>query len=164
MRLLSTKSSVKSLVQSGARSVPDDITKPTAQSEGTLSTQQRFREKWFYALKQVLPIYIIIRTVALIVTILSFLYTISDFTEQSLPFWTIWHAWNRLDTTHFDFIATNGYTEAYRTAFFPLQPLLIRILYPLLHSTFLAGIAISNISAIVMMVVLYQLVREEFGS
>lgn len=164
MRLLSAKSSVKSLVQSCVRSVRDDIAKPTAQSESTVSTRQHFRDKWFYALKQVLPIYIIIRTVALIITSLSSLYSINDFTEQSLPFWTIWHAWNRLDTTHFDFIATNGYTEAYRTAFFPLQPLLIRLLYPLLHSTFLAGIIISNLAALIMMIILYQLVYEDFDA
>lgn len=119
---------------------------------------------WFHAFKQVLPLYIIMHVVTLVGTCLSMLYTLGDFTQDGKPFYMVWQAWNRLDTTHFDYIASHSYTDVARTAFFPLQPLLIRALLPLTHNAFLTGFFISNVAALLLMMVLYQLVKEDFNA
>lgn len=119
---------------------------------------------WFQALRQVFPLFVIMRVVVLVGTCLSMLYMSADYSSDGKPPGVIWEAWNRLDTTAFNAIATNGYTDLYRSAFFPLQPLLIHPFYLIMGNAFLAGLVLSNVACLVMMVVLYRLVREDFDA
>ncbi len=54
-----------------------------------------------------------------------------------------------------------GYQKAAQTAFFPLYGLLERVLLPLTHNPLVAGLIISDIAGFFLLVVLYQLVRED---
>ena len=120
--------------------------------------------KWFHATKQVLPIYISIHLAFLILTYASALFSIANFSTKTLPISTLWHAWYRWDSGHFTAIASNGYDAAWRTAFFPLFPLLERAGAFLTHDPFIAGLIISNLAGLGMLVVLYRLVQEDFDA
>ncbi len=95
--------------------------------------------KWFAALKQILPIYLSIHLAFLILTYGSALFSIGNFSPKTLPISTLWLAWYRWDSGHFTAIASNGYDAAWRTAFFPLFPLLERGVAFLTHDPFIAG-------------------------
>jgi hypothetical protein len=79
-----------------------------------------------------------------------------------------WHnlvtAWERFDALWFLRIATAGYTEGDGSAaFFPLYPLLIRVVSPLLGGHPLAaGLLVSNAAFLGALVVLYFLTSSEF--
>ncbi|MBV9230034.1 MAG: glycosyltransferase family 39 protein, partial [Chloroflexi bacterium] len=118
--------------------------------------------KWYSALKGILPTYIATHVAFFITSCLSILFLHRDFDWQSDPLHRIWQSWFRWDTGHFSHIANDGYTDAWRTAFFPLHPLLIRALKPLIHNPYIGGIVVSNVALLVLSVVLYQLVREDF--
>lgn len=106
--------------------------------------------------------YIAVHLAALVISVLAVLFTMGDFGRQSLPLYTLWQQWNRLDTTHFDYIASYGYIDAWRTAFFPLYPLLIHGLTLLVHKTFFASLLIANVADFVLLAVLYRLVAADF--
>jgi hypothetical protein len=134
-----------------------------AQKSPPAFTSLRWREnKWFLALKQVLPLFVAVHIAALVITCLSTLLLQPDFAAESQPFWQLWQAWGRWDTEHYLFIATQGYTVD-RTVFFPLYSLLIHTFLPLFHNNALiTGLCISFVANLVWMVVLYQLVLEDF--
>ncbi len=119
--------------------------------------------KWFAALKQILPIYLSIHLAFLILTYGSALFSIGNFSPKTLPISTLWHAWYRWDSCLYTAIASNGYDAAWRTAFFPLFPLLERGVAFLTHDPFIAGLIISNLAGLGMLVVLYRLVQEDFN-
>ena len=119
--------------------------------------------KWFAALKQILPIYLSIHLAFLILTYVSALFSIGNFSPKTLPISTLWHAWYRWDSGLYTAIASNGYDAAWRTAFFPLFPLLERGVAFLTHDPFIAGLIISNLAGLGMLVVLYRLVQEDFN-
>src|SRR5579864_2289536 len=111
-----------SLIESG----PVKTTSP-----GTSATQAPKEvgwRKWAYALKQILPIYLATHLAFLLLTYLATLFAFSpkNFSRYSLPLATLLQSWDRWDSNHFVEIATKGYDVAYRTAFFPLFPLLER--------------------------------------
>src|SRR5947209_12832596 len=118
---------------------------------------------WFNAFKQVLPIYISLHLAFLILTYLSALFIIGSFSPRTFRISTLWLAWYRWDSGHFTAIASNGYDAAWRTAFFPLFPLLERGVAFLTHDPFIAGLIISNLAGLGMLVVLYRLVQEDFN-
>jgi Gpi18-like mannosyltransferase len=120
--------------------------------------------KWFNAIKQILPIYISLHLAFLILTYLSALFIIGNFSTRTLRISTLWLAWFRWDSGHFTAIASNGYDSAWRTAFFPLFPLLERGGAFLTRDPFIAGLIISNLAGLGMLVVLYRLVQEEFDA
>jgi Gpi18-like mannosyltransferase len=122
------------------------------------------RSTWLNALKKVLPLYIATHVAFLILTYFSTLFTFvpKNFSIYSLPLSTLLQAWNRWDTGHFVAIATRGYDVSYRTAFFPLYPLLEGGLAFLTHNPFVAGIIIANIAGLGAFMVLYRLVLEDF--
>ncbi len=120
--------------------------------------------KWFNALKQILPIYISLHLAFLILTYLSALFIIGNFSTKNLRISTLWLAWFRWDSGHFTAIASNGYDAAWRTAFFPSFPLLERGGAFLTHNPFIAGLIISNLAGLGMLVVLYRLVQEDFDA
>jgi Gpi18-like mannosyltransferase len=99
--------------------------------------------------------------------LLTYLATLFDFTPKnfshySLSLTTLVQSWDRWDSNHFVEIATRGYDVAYRTAFFPLFPLLEAGLGVITHDPFVAGLLISNLAGLGMLVVLYRLVAEDF--
>src|SRR5258708_7207520 len=120
--------------------------------------------KWFAALKQILPIYLSIHLAFLILTYVSALFSIANFSPKPLPISTLWHAWYRWDSGLYTAIASNGYDAAWRTAFFPLFPLLERAGAVLTHDPFIAGLIISNLAGLGVLVILYRLVQEDFDA
>lgn len=121
-------------------------------------------KKWLAALKQVFPLYVAIHLAAFIISCLSVLYKQPDFDPGGLPLDRLWLSWHHWDVGNYISIATHGYMTAERTVFFPLYPLLERIVtFITFNKPDLAGLAISNVADLIWMVVLYQLVLEEFG-
>lgn len=120
---------------------------------------------WFDALKQVFPVYLGTHLAFFVISCLAVLFTIKDFSGQVFPLYTIWHTWDRWDTTLFTTIAQYGYTNLSRTALFPLYPLLERGLMHLTHgNAFLAGLIISNLAGLGIFIVLYRLVTDDFNA
>ena len=77
--------------------------------------------------------------------------------------------WNHWDTHHYIGIAQEGYTsvgdERLRLVFFPLYPLLMRLLSPLTGgSVFLAGMLISRLCAMGCAALLYELAYRTYGA
>ena len=77
--------------------------------------------------------------------------------------------WNHWDTRHYIGIAQEGYTsvgdERLRLVFFPLYPLLMRLLSPLTGgSVFLAGMLISRLCAMGCAALLYELAVRTYGA
>ncbi len=149
-----------------------DVAPPTAttsKDEAAAARQEKKTPlsewpKWFHAIKQILPIYISLHLAFLILTYVSALFSIGNFSPKTLPISTLWHAWYRWDSGLYTAIASNGYDAAWRTAFFPLFPLLERGVAFLTHDPFIAGLIISNLAGLGMLVVLYRLVQEDFDA
>jgi Gpi18-like mannosyltransferase len=76
--------------------------------------------------------------------------------------------WNRWDTVWYGDIVDNGYSfdPALKSsvAFFPLYPLLISIIKPLIGSTVAAGLLISNLAFLLSLILLYRLTEAKFES
>jgi len=73
-------------------------------------------------------------------------------------------AWRHWDTVWFTKIAENGYGK-HATAFFPLYPALMRVVGPAVGGrTTVAGIIVSVACYAATLVILYRLVRDEFGA
>lgn len=121
---------------------------------------------WLSALKDVLPVYIAAHLVFLVLTYLAtlFAFTPKNFSLYSLPLSTLVKSWDRWDSGLFVEIATKGYDVPYRTAFFPLFPLLERALALLTRDPFVAGLVIANLAGFGMLVVLYRLVAGDFDA
>ena len=85
--------------------------------------------------------------------------------EAGPPIADMLDVWNQWDTGHYVNIAQRGYDPATENpAFFPLYPLLMRILDPVLPGqTLSAGLIISNIACIASLAVLYRLTEDLFG-
>src|SRR6266568_4755051 len=100
-----------------------------ALADGVVGTTSR-PATWLSALKDILPVYIAIHLAFLVLTYLATLFTFTpkNFSLYSLPLSTLIKSWDRWDSGHFVEIATKGYDAPYRTAFFPLFPLLERAL------------------------------------
>ncbi|MFL5703009.1 MAG: mannosyltransferase family protein, partial [Ktedonobacteraceae bacterium] len=129
------------------------------------SRAESFWRQWYDALKQVFPIYLATHLAFFVITCLSVLFTLKDFSWQALPPYTLWHSWDLWDSTIFTTIAKYGYTNFSQMAFFPLYPLLERGLMYITHvNPFLAGLIISNLAGLGIFVVLYRLVREDFNA
>jgi len=130
--------------------------------------------KWYKAFKQVWPVYLAAHLAVLLIDCLAVLFTYTRPYQsfgtyyQQVPtpkLSTLWDAWNIWphDTPHFLEIARQGYDHAWLTAFFPLYPLLIRIVTPLTADhALIAALLVANLAGLVMLVVFYQLVKEDF--
>jgi Gpi18-like mannosyltransferase len=73
--------------------------------------------------------------------------------------------WNRWDTGHYVTIALDGYNPlSENPAFFPLYPLLMHILEPVLPGGMLsAGLIVSSAACVVALAFIYRLVEDLFG-
>jgi hypothetical protein len=76
----------------------------------------------------------------------------------------LWQSWYRWDSVHYSYLAMHGYTDWWRTVFFPLFPLLERYVALVVGDPFIAGLVISNVAGLGMLIVLYRLVEEDFDS
>jgi len=87
-------------------------------------------------------------------------------TEKSPPLVEFFNVWNRWDTGHYITIATTGYNPyTENTAFFPLYPLLMRVLDPVLPGEKLAaGLIIASAACIATLAVLHRLVEDLFDT
>lgn len=146
----------------------EEVVQTDFASKEPFSQKKRFTEsvvwqKWYSTFKSILPIYISIHLAILVISCFAFLFVIKDLSGQVLPVATFWEQWRHWDTNFYVQIATEGYTNRQEMAFFPLYPLLIRGVMALTTSPIIAGMIISNIAELVMFVVLYRLVEEDFG-
>jgi Gpi18-like mannosyltransferase len=138
------------------------------QSETSINSLTNSRQEasinWWETLKEVTPIYISTHIAFLALTYLSALFTLGNFSTGGLPLRTLLNSWDRWDSGQFTHIATKGYDALYRMAFFPLFPLLERILAVIVRNPFVAGLIISNLATLAMFMVLYRLVVEDFDA
>lgn len=125
--------------------------------------KQRFHVTWLSALKGVLPVYIAMHIVFGMLTLFAPLFLLGDFSSKNLRIAALWQSWNRWDTGHYTSIATHGYDGAWRTAFFPLFPILEHIGAFITRDPFIAGLIISGIANLILLIVLYQLIKDDFG-
>jgi len=151
-------------VQTDVAATDETLTVTQSKAVASFSKLHPFWQKWSKAALNILPVYIAVHIGFFITTCLSFLFTLRDFDWHWMPLRALPAAWHHWDTGHYMTIAQNGYQEAYRTAFFPLYPLLIRILTPITRNNpLLAALLISDIAGFFMLIVLYQLVYEDFS-
>lgn len=72
--------------------------------------------------------------------------------------------WFTQDAAHFIYIAQHGYDQLWRTAFFPLFPLLEHVLAPVFGGDYgFAGLVISNAAFLGALVILRDLLERDFG-
>ncbi len=152
-----------------AASSPADMIIPHAPLPEDMFARQSERRtgwiQWFAAFKNVLPVYIATHLAFFVITCLSVLFVLKDFSWQALPTYTLWHSWDLWDSGIFTTIAKYGYTNYNRTAFFPLYPLLERALMYVTHDDpFIAGLVISDLAGLGIFVVLYRLVQDDFSA
>lgn len=119
---------------------------------------------WFEAFRRIFPIYLATHIAFLLLTYLVSLFFLGNFSAQVLKIRDTLGYWNHWDTTQFIAIAQSGYDGAWRTAFFPLYPMLEAALTPILHKPYYAGLFISNLATLGLFTVLYRLVYEEFDA
>lgn len=116
--------------------------------------------------RYVLIVFGISRVMFALVTILAlrFLHMI----PYHRPVPTFLGAWARWDATHYAWIALHGYVrgpDEVQAAFFPLQPLLVRIVMPVVGGNAdVAGMVVSNACAIVASLGLAALAAHDFDT
>src|SRR2546429_6309161 len=92
-------------------SVLDPVTNMTTEDEAPSIPVRYFWSEWLLALKKVLPIYLIAHVAFGALTLFSSLFTLGDFSVNSLPRRTLLQAWSRWDTGQYTAIAQHGYDE-----------------------------------------------------
>ena len=132
-------------------------------SPASTSVTSSWRE-WLNGFQQVLPIYLATHLAFLILTYLAALFTLGNFSTNFLHLHTLLGSWFRWDSGQYTHIATVGYDQHWTYAFFPLFPLLEEGLAFLTHDPFIAGLLISNIASLGMLIVLYRLVERDFNA
>ncbi len=119
---------------------------------------------WFGAFQRIFPIYLATHIVFFLLTYLVNLFFLGDFSKQALKIQDTLEYWDHWDTGQFVAIAQGGYDALWRTAFFPLYPMLEAVLTPILHKPYYAGLLLSNLATLGLFTVLYRLVDEEFDA
>lgn len=155
--------SEQSATEGPASAADIDRQLPTTENEED-SIQKSFWMPWYTALKKVFPIYLATHLAFFVITCLSVLFVLRDFSWQALPIRTLWDSWDHWDTTIYVTIAKYGYTDAARTAFFPLYPLLERALMYVHNNALIDGLIISNLAGLGIFIVLYRLVSKDFNA
>ncbi len=119
---------------------------------------------WWRATRAILPIFIATRVLFLILTYFgAVLFTLPNYSGRSLAAHTVLYSWNRWDAVLYGQVAVEGYKRFNNAAFYPLFPLLEHIVSRLLHiDVFVAGMLISNVASLAMLIVLYRFVETEF--
>ncbi len=149
-------------VNAGTETVPAtaSITTHTRHENSFMRLFSEKRRRAFFA---VFPLYVAVSLASFVTTCLSVLFLQKDFSWGSASLQTLENHWLRWDVEHFIFIAQHGYDSTMRVAFFPLYPLLIRIVMLGIHNALVAAMLVSNIALLVVFTVLYSIVQEEFN-
>jgi Gpi18-like mannosyltransferase len=135
---------------------------PTQKNPVPISVYPKLFTSWKLTVKRILPVYIASHIVYFLLTYVSVLFLLPNFSPKGLPLSTLLHAWNRWDTGQFTTIANHGYQSAWQTAFFPLYPILEYLLAFVTRSSFVAGLIIANIATFVLLVILSRLIEMDF--
>jgi Gpi18-like mannosyltransferase len=160
----STDSTQEDTLQTPENAQLSSVTQPDDTSPMISSAETSSWRKWLNATQQVLPIYLALHLAFLILTYFATLFTIGNFSTNVLPVHTLLDSWFRWDSGEFTHIATVGYDAHWTYAFFPLFPLLEKGVSFLTHDPFIAGLLISNIAGLGMLIVLYRLVEQDFDA
>jgi len=120
--------------------------------------------EWGHAFGAIAPLYIAVHVASFVITCLSVLFLQKDFAWGSASLRTLERYWLRWDANHFTFITVNGYDTPMRTAFFPLYPLLARVVMFVTHNALVATMIVSNLALLVVFMVLYRLTQEEIDA
>ena len=75
----------------------------------------------------------------------------------------IFNGLSRWDSGNYALILSNGYKDPASAAFFPLYPLLGRIVNIFIHNPFVSLLIVSNVSFLFAVIFLYMLVRDRYG-
>lgn len=128
--------------------------------------ESELRRPWLYALKMVLPVFLVTRLLTVMLTYFGvLLFTLKNYDTRPLPLSTFVYSWLRWDARRFDTIALHGYLHLDSAAFFPLLPWLEAVGTKIFHvRPFIIGMVISNIAFLLMLIVLYRLVETEFDA
>lgn len=83
--------------------------------------------------------------------------------QSKLPYW-VW-SFGGFDGVHYLRIAKDGYAYQYTQAFFPVYPILIKLVsFATFGNYLLAGLLISNISFLLSLIVFYKLITKIYNS
>src|SRR6266704_1595435 len=116
--------------------------------------------------RDIILLFVTTRLILVMVTYVAYiLLTASKYSSAPVNTLALLASWNRWDAENYVRIAQFGYQTPYDVAFFPLFPLLIRIIaFPLGSWSYLAvGTILSNAALLGAMYVLYQLAVEHGG-
>src|SRR5258706_13030226 len=136
--------------------IPGDSALQAGDLEGTPPADKQILDrsswrKWYAALKHILPVYIAIHLAIFVTSCLAVLFTVKDFSLQGLPIAALWQQWHYWDTSNFTHIALFGYYQLHVAGFFPLYPILERLLMFVTHDPLAAALIISHIDALFML-------------
>ncbi|MBX5449702.1 mannosyltransferase family protein [Thermogemmatispora sp.] len=118
---------------------------------------------WLRACHQALPVYTATHTLYFLLSYIAFLFPGDSSSSTGPVLQALIKSWNHWDTSHFITIALHGYSNWWRTAFYPLYPLLIRLVNYLADNPVLAGLVVSNLTGFGVLVLLYRIIAEDFG-
>lgn len=121
-----------------------------------------FGQRWYPAIRGILPIYIAVHMAIFILDCLSSLFINKDFSSTIMPISTLWTQWHFWDAAIYAHIAQGGYQLPIYMAFFPLYPLLERGVMTFVGNPYLAGLIVSNVAEFIMFTALFRLISEEF--
>lgn len=113
------------------------------------------------ALAPIFSLYAAQHILLALLTYVSFLFTLANFSAERIQGKELIHVWDRWDTGQFTGVATRGYAGPWQTAFFPLYPTLERLMRPI--DPFIAGLIISNVAYLGVLIVFYRLIRLDFN-
>jgi hypothetical protein len=120
---------------------------------------------WSNATKAVLLPFFLTRLVFLILTYLEVLFIVPTASSNAISLRTLLQNWNHWDANEYVTVATQGYNDVVKAAFFPLYPLLERGGSILLHvPVYASGLLLSNLAFLGVLIVMYRFVESEFDA
>jgi Gpi18-like mannosyltransferase len=142
-------------------------TETTSTIQASDTTRQAWRAlltPWWKATLASLPVFIITRLIFLLLTYFGgVLFFVPNYWPGSLTFRNVLYTWYHWDAVRYATIATQGYPTPEYAAFFPLYPALSHVFSVVFHRDILeAGMAVSNLALLGVLIVLYRFVEREF--
>lgn len=132
----------------------------------------KFIKKFWSEYKQVIIIFLIWRTYLLFLGLISFKFLtfkasfpfIDEFLINSGLPQALWQ-WGNFDGVHFLAIAQHGYTGIFQSeqVFFPLFPILIKLISYVTGNYFISGLLLSNLAVLAAGILLYRIVTRDFN-
>lgn len=116
--------------------------------------------------RTVLNVTLLVIATRLMIYLIGFMGVLLIRNENITLFGSFQYIWTKWDTPHYLDIAGNGYTatgeQRYLIVFYPLYPILVRLVNHIVGNYFYAGIVVSNFSLIVACFYLYKLTRLDY--